>query len=93
MSLIVADEEFWRGAERIQDMSDEILDIFTLYSKIIFEIIEKGICDVLVYKVLVEKVTTINKYADLLSNISERIVNLTNDFITDIDEADSYLYD
>lgn len=93
MSLIVADEEFSRGASRIRDMSDELLDIFTLYGKIIDELTKKGICDVAVHNVLAEKVAALSGYADSLSNITDRIVNVTNDFIADIDEADSYLYD
>ncbi|MDF2905337.1 MAG: hypothetical protein K0R34_658 [Herbinix sp.] len=93
MSLIVADEEFSRGASRIRDMSDELLDIFALYSKIIDELTQKGICSKSVQNVLAEKVTTLSGYADLLSGITNRIVNETTSFITDIDEADSYLYD
>jgi hypothetical protein len=93
MSLIVADEEFSRGASRIRDMSDELLDIFALYSKIIDELTNKGICSNSVQNVLAEKVTTLSGYSNLLSGITSRIVNETTDFIADIDEADSYLYD
>jgi hypothetical protein len=93
MSLKVADEEFYRGAARIHDMSDELLDIFTMYGKIIDELKQKGICDVLVCNVLAEKVSTLSTYAELLTNISNKIVNNTNNFIYEIDDADSYLYD
>lgn len=93
MSLKVADEEFWRGAERIRDISDELLDIFVLYEKIIHELIKKGICDVQINNVLLKKVDTLRKHAKSLENISDKVVALTYSFIDDIDQADSYLYD
>jgi len=93
MSLIIADEEFERGASRIHDMSEELLNIFASYAAVIRELKNEGICDVLVTNVLEEKVTTLNTYTDLLVNITDGMVKYTNDFISDIDDADSYLYD
>lgn len=93
MSLIIVDEEFERGAKRIKDMSDEILNIFVCYSKAIQTLTMEGICDVAVNNVLSEKLEILDTYAKTLADISSSIVNHTNEFIDDIDEADSFLYD
>lgn len=93
MSLVIADEEFERGAKRILDMSDELTDIFRTYSSIIQELLKKGICDTAINNVLTEKLETLEKYAKDFVEISTLIVDHTKTFLTDIDEADAYLYD
>lgn len=92
MSLIIADEEFWRGAARIRDIADELMDIFTLYSKIINELTRKGLCDVAVNNVLVEKTNLLTQYKIKLSSYTMKIEENTNTFIANIDKADSFLY-
>jgi hypothetical protein len=93
MGFIIADQEFYRGASRIQEISDELLEIINSFGTIINHLLEEGICDVAVNNVLTEKTTALNSYAELLSGITCNIVEYTGNFIAELDDADSYLYD
>jgi hypothetical protein len=93
MSLIVADEEFERGASRIFEMSEEIKEILLSYSKIIEALMKDGINDILIDNVLSDKMNTLSSYRKEFTEISASLVEKTKAFIEDIDEADAYLYD
>lgn len=93
MSLIIADEEFERGAKRIQDMSEELNKIFCSYAEIIQELQKEGICDIAINNVLTDKVDALTSYAKEFTKVSAVLVEKTKTFLVDIDEADEYLYD
>lgn len=93
MSLIVADEEFERGAIRIRDMSEELNEIFNTYSTIIQNLKKEGICDIAIDNVLTAKLDKLMSYGKEFNEISSFLVNKTENFLVDIDEADAYLYD
>jgi hypothetical protein len=93
MRLIVADEEFERGAKRISDMSEELNEIFNNYSTVILELKKEGICDIAINNVLTAKLEKLMSYGKEFNEISAFLVKKTETFLVDIDEADAYLYD
>lgn len=93
MSLIVADEEFERGANRILDMSEELKEILLSYSGIIDTLLKTGINDIAIDNVLSGKMETLTSYTKEFTEISASLVEKTKTFLVDIDEADAYLYD
>lgn len=93
MGLIVADEEFFRGASRIQDMSEELLEINNSFNTIIDKLIIEGICDLLVNNQLLEMTASFEMLSSLLSEIASNIVEHTNSFINEIDDSEAYFYD
>lgn len=92
MSLIVADEEFERGAKRIGDISEELNEIFRSYSTIVQVLQKEGICDTAIDTVLADKIDTLTSYMVEFSTISALLTKKTKAFLKDIDEADAYLY-
>ncbi len=93
MGLIVADEEFERGAKRICDMSEELNEIFHSYSNAIQELRKEGICDTAINNVLSDKMDLLTAYTKEFTQVSTLLVKKTKAFLVDIDEADAYLYD
>jgi hypothetical protein len=93
MGLIVADEEFFSGAARIQDISEELLEINSSFNKIIDKLISEGICDLLVNNHLIEIETSLSMLSSLLTEIASNIVEHTNCFINEIDDAEAYFCD
>lgn len=93
MSLIVVDQEFEQGGKCINDMAAELNEIFRSYSVVIQKLQQEGICDTEINNVLSTKVNTLNTYAKEFREISALLVNKTKTFLTDLDEADAYLYD
>lgn len=93
MKLIVVDEEFERGAKCISDMSEELNEIFRLYSAAIQVLQKEGICDSAINNALSDKVDTLSLYAKEFRQISAKLVGKTRGFLENIDKADAYLYD
>lgn len=92
MNLMIADEEFERGAKRILDMSEELNDIFHIFALTIFKLRREGICDIAINSVLAGKVQSLTANANEFSQISAVLVDRTKAFLVDIDKADAYLY-
>lgn len=92
MGFIVADEEFQRGATRIQSISDELCTIFDEVNTTIQNVTDDGINDILIHNELMALITKVDSFSTAVQEIASSVTSDTTCFISDVDTADSYLY-
>lgn len=92
MSLIIVDDEFDRGVERMLDMSEELQEILEQYSTTIQDLMSDGIKDVAIDNVLIEKLKELGTYYKTMTETVKNIEDNTTQFLKEIDTADSFSF-
>lgn len=92
-NLIVCDDEYLTAAYKVESLGDFLTEASTYYSKIIQYILDEAIEDDVMSAGFSRILSQIEPTADAMSAIKTAISEDLKNYITDIDEADSFLYD
>lgn len=93
MDFVIADEDFIRGSVRIKGMADELGDILKEASEIVQVIMETKSEKESMYEELEELCENISSFSKAVKCVGSDIMKDTSEFLTDLEKADSYLYE
>lgn len=92
MNNIIADEDFVRGTVRIQSIAEELAFILKQASKEIETLIHLDVIKLEEKKTLEQIYRKMNTSAESINEVASNLTKDTANFIAEIEEADSYLY-
>lgn len=90
--LIVFDQEYTNAAKQINDYCAAIVELIEKYSRCVNTILEKAIKDEKITTRLQELISNVEAVKPEVESIGEQASASCSQFVSDIDNADKFLY-
>lgn len=90
--IVVHDDACGEAGAEFKDISDKFTSYLNTYSSILERILSDEIPSGKVHNNLEKFLESVNGLKDQLGDIADTAQKCSNDFVTDMDKADGYLY-